>query len=185
MIGKERQRPDREPAGPAVSKGPASAGAAAADDPSARAKSDALRLLSFRPRSRSELEKRLIEKGHSSEIAERTVRMLGQLGLVDDAKIAAMVAASRSVSAGVGRQRIAQDLRRRGFSDRAVREAVAGVQEEDERRSAEELLLRRLAKLGGSPPDKRRARLYGLLRRRGFAESIIYGLFDKHLRADA
>lgn len=143
-----------------------------------------MRLLAFRPRSRSELEKRLIEKGHPRELALRTVDMLSGLGLVDDHKIAAMVAGSRSVSAGVGRQRIAQDLRRRGFSDRAVREAVAGVNEEDERRSAEELLIRRLSKLGGLPLEKRRARLYGLLRRRGFPEGMIYGLFDKHLRAD-
>lgn len=153
-------------------------------DPSAQAKSDALRLLSFRPRSRAELEKRLIEKGHTRELAARTAERLAELGLVNDRKIAAMVAGAKSVSAGVGRHRIAQDLRRRGFSDRSVREAIAGVDEQDERRSAEELLLRRLGKLGGLPPEKRRARLYGLLRRRGFPESMIFALFDKHLKTD-
>lgn len=184
MIDEDRQRPDRDPAGPAISGGRGRAGQNAPADPAARAKSDALRLLSFRPRSRSELEKRLIEKGHSRELAVRTVELLAGLGLVDDHKIAAMVAGSRSVSAGVGRQRIAQDLRRRGFTDRAVREAVAGVNEEDERRSAEELLVRRLSKLGALPLEKRRMRLYGLLRRRGFGEGLIFKLFDKHLKGE-
>ncbi|MCG3176116.1 MAG: Regulatory protein RecX [Candidatus Omnitrophica bacterium] len=173
MTFRQRPKPGRDKAGLAVS-----------EDPSVRAQSDALRLLSYRPRSRAELLKRLADKGHDRATAEAAVDKLASAGLVDDGRVARMMASAKAASAGLGRVRIAQELRRRGFAERTVSEAMSGLSPEDELSAAETLLLRRLAKMPGLAADKRRARLYGLLRRRGFGEGLIFKLFDKHLKVE-
>ena len=61
----------------------------------AKAKKDAFRLLSFRPRSTQELRARLSQKGYKDELVETVLEYLSKQGLVDDEKFAKLYALSR------------------------------------------------------------------------------------------
>jgi regulatory protein len=131
----------------------------------------ALDLLGFRPRSATELRRRLVQKGIEAPRAEAAVARLVEQGLVDDRAYARAVARSKALGAGASRRRIGQELARRGV-DRAVAEEALGdvwrEEEVDQTAAAERLARKRLGSLRGLDEASRRRRLYGFLARRGY-----------------
>lgn len=82
----------------------------------------ALELLSYRPRSRAELRRRLAERDLPPEVVEACLRRLEELGLVDDAELAGMVARD-AARFGRSRRRARERMRRLGIEP-AVATAV-------------------------------------------------------------
>lgn len=135
----------------------------------------ALNLLAFRARSARELQRRLVQKGVTSERAERVIAKLREAGLIDDADFARQLARSK-VSAGASRRRLHQELFKRGVAREVADEAVDDVLEEenvDEVAVAERVARKRLPSLAGSDAPTRRRRLYGFLARRGHDSETI------------
>jgi regulatory protein len=135
----------------------------------------ALNLLAFRARSARELQRRLVQKGITTERAERVIRKLREVGLIDDADFARQVARSK-VSAGASRRRLHQELFKRGVARDVADDAVDEVLEEenvDEVAVAERVARKRLPSLAGSDAPTRRRRLYGFLARRGHDSETI------------
>lgn len=130
-----------------------------------------LDLLAFRPRSASELRRRLVQKGVEAPRAEEAVRRLVANGLVDDRVYAEAVVRSKALGGGASRRRVSQELARRGVDRETADTAVARVWQEenvDQTSAAESLARKRLGSLRGLDAPTRRRRLHAFLARRGY-----------------
>ncbi len=148
----------------------------------AQAKELCLRLLTDRARSRAELAEKLAGKGFATEVGERVLDRLAEVGLVNDAAFAEQWVHSRHTYAGKGKKAIALELRRKGVDPADAEPALAGVTAESEIDHAAELVRRKLNSL---PPDldrdKATRRLVGMLARRGYSQSTAYAVVKEEL----
>ncbi|CAN5667138.1 recombination regulator RecX [soil metagenome] len=148
-----------------------------------KAREAALVLLSFRPRTRSELRGRLIRKDFPEEVAEETVAALVEKGLVSDDSFAEVFVRDRTRLRPKGKRRLVQELRAKGVD---AETAHAAVEEVWEREEVSELDLAREAAAKWSPrageePLRARRRLFGFLQRRGFSGDAIRQVMDEVL----
>lgn len=131
----------------------------------------ALRLLTFRARTTTELRRQLLRKGHNTADIEETIAKLCDQKLLDDADFARQYARTKLVSAGKSRRRIAQELGRKGIAREVADQAIEGLNETEgvdptaAMHRAAEKKWKSLAKLDDFT---RRRRLYAFLARRGF-----------------
>jgi regulatory protein len=127
----------------------------------------ALGLLAVRPRSRRELERRLLGARFEPEEVGDVLRRLERVGLVDDEAFARQFAEHRFGSRKEGAKAVASGLRAAGIApELAVRVTDGAPQDEDER--AEELAAAKAARMTGLDPAKAYGRLTSLLLRRGY-----------------
>jgi regulatory protein len=152
-------------------------------DPEAVARVICLRLLTQRARSRAELAAALRKRGVPDEPAGRVLDRFTEVGLIDDAALAAGLAGAEHQERGLARRAVAVKLRRRGLSDQ-VEAAVATIDAAGERDRARQLVVRRQQALAGLPPDVQARRLVGLLARKGYPAGLAYTVVREVL-ADA
>ena len=127
----------------------------------------ALRLLAVRPRSRRELEIRLLRAGFERDEVQDEMIRLEAVGLIDDAAFARELAEHHVNSRRSGRRAVVGALAAKGVSRSVIEEAVAGLGD-DEAERALALAQQRAPRLAGLPPEKAFARLSSLLMRRGY-----------------
>lgn len=148
-----------------------------------QAREAALRLLAVRPRSAAELARRLRMKGFAAEEVEPVLARLADLGMLDDAQFAGMVARDRVRLRPQGRRRMLGELRAKGVDEATARAAVEGALATEE--TDETALARRAAAKfrtrPGEEPAKARRRLHGYLARRGFDGDAIRDAIDQVL----
>ena len=147
----------------------------------------ALDLLAFRARSARELHRRLVQKGVTTERADRVIAKLREVGLVDDADFARQLARSK-VSGGASKRRLHQELFKRGVARDVADEAVEEVLEDenvDEVAVAERVARKRLPSLAKLDAPTRRRRLYGFLARRGHDSETIREVMARVLTVHA
>ena len=137
------------------------------EDEAARFYGDALRYLSFRPRSASEMERYLRRRGADETVVASTLERLHRAGLVDDETFARYWVENRGSFSPRGARALQAELRARGVDqariDAALAEESAG---EDER--AYQAGLKRLRLLARGDEDEFRQRMCAFLQRRGF-----------------
>jgi len=137
----------------------------------------ALRMLERRRRSRSELARRLREKGHDPPAIETVLDRLAEVGLVDDVDYARAWLRERWGRKAAGRRRLEQELRGRGISSEAIAEARAALETEvgpmDEIAAARRVIEQAARRHARLDPRARRQRVYALLARRGFDGDVI------------
>ncbi len=148
-----------------------------------RARNAAYRYLTYRPRSRTEIEQKLEEKGFAGPIVQSVLNDLGRLGYINDREFARQWAASRVRLRGFGGRRIERELRNKGVSRDIIHEAVGHVFEDTSevdiaRREAE----KKVRNLTRFEPEVRRRRLAGFLERKGFSSVIIRVIMHDVLR---
>lgn len=149
-----------------------------------RAREAALRLLSYRARSRQEARRRLYQKGFPAEVVEPCVARLTEEGLLDDASFARTYVKETLRLRPRGRFGMVRKLQGKGVARELAERVVEEVMGEEEvteaalaREAAETWLGRqrrseRRALIAPRPDDARqklRRRLYGYLGRRGFS----------------
>ena len=123
----------------------------------------AAELASGRMLSRKELSDRLVKKGADPQEAQETAQWLADLGAVDDAAYAGVIA-RHYAAMGYGSGRVRQELQRRGVPRDLWEDALAQLPD------PEEAIDRFLASnLRGKTPDRATLqRLSAALQRRGF-----------------
>src|SRR5687767_7647921 len=131
----------------------------------------ALGLLAVRPRSRRELERRLLGARFEAEEVEDVLIRLERVGLVDDEAFARQFAEHRFGSRREGSRAVAQGLRAAGI-DPSLAEAVSRQAPDDDEERAADLARSRVSRLSAVSPEKAFARLSSLLMRRGYAPQI-------------
>jgi len=102
------------------------------DDLVQRAIDRALRYLSCRPRSESEVMARLARYGYEDDVIARTLDRLRGSGLIGDASFAAFWKENRASFSPRSSRLVAQELRQRGVSSEIIAEAVATLDNEAE-----------------------------------------------------
>nr|WP_245929939.1 regulatory protein RecX [Allonocardiopsis opalescens] len=160
------------------------AGAAPDADPESRARRLCLRLLSSQPRTRAQLAEALRRKDVPDDVSAQVLDRFGEVGLIDDALFAAAWVDSRHSGRGLARRALAAELRRRGVAEETVRDAVEGVDPEQEERTARELVRRRLPATGRLAAPVRMRRLMGVLARKGYPAGLAYRVVREALEAD-
>jgi regulatory protein len=148
------------------------------------ARTDALRLLRAKARSRQDLIGRLTRKGHERVHAAAAVERLERVGLLDDAALAKDRAERMAEVGRLGPRGAQAKLRTLGLSSpvstEAVQGAYAGV---DLVAQATDAARRRARSMGERLDDEtRRRRLYGFLARRGYDHETCRRAVDQTLK---
>ena len=142
----------------------------------------ALRLLERQRRTRSDLERRLRDRGYAGATAAQVLDRLAGVGLVDDAEYARAFMAGRRARRSAGARRIEQELRARGVSADDIEAARLRLDAEqggmDELAAARKVVAQAARRSRGLEPRLRRQRLYALLARRGFDGDVIRRVLD-------
>ncbi len=140
-----------------------------------RAKNAAYRLLTYRPRSRSEVEAKLLDKRFPDAVVREVLIDLERLGYVNDRQFAEQWSASRVRIRGFGRRRIEQELRNKGISRDIIRGALDHIfKDVSEADIAQREADKKRKSLARFDPGTRRRRLAGFLERKGFSPEIIH-----------
>jgi regulatory protein len=134
----------------------------------------ALGLLAVRPRSRRELERRLLQARFEPEEVADVLGRLEGVGLVDDRAFARQYAEHRFGSRREGRRAVVSGLRVAGISPELAEATAEGATDEEEER-ANELARARAGRLSGVAAPKAFGRLTSLLMRRGYSPEIARG----------
>jgi len=141
-----------------------------------RVMADAYRLLGHRARSRHELRRRLLQKGHDDEAVAGALERLAGDGLLDDAEFARSYVADKRGLSGWGSRRIFRGLTELGVArdviDAALGAAAATEGDDAELERALAVLRRRGAPQAPLVAARRRA--YQALVRRGFSTTVAY-----------
>lgn len=125
----------------------------------------ALKILSPRDHSISELRRKLLDAGEPTDEVEAALESLQRHGLLDDAKYSRLVADEAS-HGGRGADWVKGRLEKAEIADHIIEEIVAGLPSEWDR--ALEAAQKRAKALGSLEPAVALRRLVGWLQRRGF-----------------
>jgi len=140
-------------------------------DPSQDAYELALRALSYKERSESELRDWLAERGVEEGEVEEVIARLAEAGAIDDRSFARRFAEDKRALAGWGPERIARALEGHGIAPEHIEAGLAGEDEERQLERATALLRDRGM---GCASARDRERALGLLIRRGYALELAY-----------
>jgi regulatory protein len=137
----------------------------------------ALKLLDHARRTRSELTRRLSDRGFEAATVTEVLDRLANVGLVDDAEYARAFLAGRWGRRAAGWRKLEQDLRGRGISPQDIATARSRLEENvgavDEVAGARRVIAQSARRYSGLDPRTRRQRLWSLLSRRGFDSETI------------
>jgi regulatory protein len=142
-----------------------------AQDVDEKAYQQSLRLLNYRPRSETEMRRKLIEKNYSEDVVSKTVERLKSSGLLNDTQFARDWVENRTVSHPRSRRVMRIELRQKGLADEAIQAALTEQVQEDE--LAYRAAQRYCRRLAGLAWNEFRAKLGGYLGRRGFSYATI------------
>jgi regulatory protein len=152
----------------------------------------AARYLEARPRSTSEVRRRLTTMGFRSSLVESTVTRLTEMGYLDDEAFARTWVASRDRARPRGEHALRRELQLKGVDRRVVDEVlderdtdVAGDAMSADEAAAERLLAKKLPGVLREPdPRKRLQKAYALLARNGFPPDVCSAV-SRRVLADA
>jgi len=129
-----------------------------------------LSYLSYRPRSRSELERYLKGKKVSEEAVTTVMERLTQAQFVNDEDFARFWVENREQFSPRSKRALRSELRQKGIADADVQEALGSV---DEDRGAYEAAAKRAARMTDLDRETFQRRLSGFLQRRGFGYGVV------------
>jgi regulatory protein len=131
----------------------------------------ALRALSYKERTESELRRWLAERGVEEAEIEEVIALLVEAGAIDDASFARRYAEDKRQLAGWGPDRISTALQRRGVSSEHIEAALGG---EDENAQLERAMALLAGRGMSCALERERERALGLLVRRGYPLELAY-----------
>lgn len=148
-------------------------------DEGKRALAAALRILTRRDLSTTELTRRLKDKGISDTLVEETVARLEESGYLNDSRFARQWAESAIRNGRAYGPRLRLDLARQGVPAEIVTDLLASLAAEyDEMETLTALLLRKFTGFDhASASDREKRRVMQYLQRRGFSTTAIFQAF--------
>lgn len=131
-----------------------------------------LHFMSYRPRSESEVQRKLNEHGYSEPVVEATVQRLKDNQLLSDVQFAKTWVDNRSTFRPRSKRMLAMELRQKGLEDDVIEQALAGT--DDESSLAYQTAAKYAHRLVGVDWETFRKRLGAFLMRRGFSYGTIF-----------
>lgn len=143
----------------------------------------AVRMLTRRDHTRSEIRQKLKRRGYSSGEIRAAVAECERLNYIDDERTA-RIYIGQLVRRGFGFRRIAIELKKKGLQGRRFEDILEQQQLEiDEREVARRVLQKKVKSLEReADPKKRRDKIYRFLDYRGFNRSIISELIREFVK---
>ncbi|KZE53045.1 RecX family transcriptional regulator [Brevibacillus parabrevis] len=133
----------------------------------------ALRYLGMRPRTRSQLQAYLLDKGFDARVADEICQRCEDHGYIDDEAFAKQWVEERLRLKPRSSYMLRMELAQRGVDKAIAENAVQGVSSEAELEAARALIEKKARRITGAPnPDEER-KLLAMLMRKGFSHSII------------
>jgi regulatory protein len=150
------------------------------------AKQKAYRLLSLRPHSEKELEKKLREKGFPAVVVKETLEKLHDLKYLNDASFANQWARNLVVNKLWGNKKIALSLREKGIATELIDSSIEQVRQElPEEEVLETLIKKKVAKRKSSALDfKEKQKIFQMLMGRGFPPGLILNKLGRIKKED-
>jgi regulatory protein len=133
-------------------------------------KSQALKYLSFRSRSESEVRKYLLTKSHDSNLVTQVLEYLKQNHLLNDAEFSRWVVESRSRTRPKSKFALSMELKQKGIPPELISQAVNSV---DDLSTACALLERKKLSLDRLGKKEKYLKARRLLSYRGYSLSVI------------
>ena len=152
-------------------------------DPAERAREIALRLLTHSPRSCAQLREKLVARDVDPDLADSLIARYVEVGLLDDASLAAQIARTRHAERGLAPRAIRLELQRKGFEPADIEAALEPIPDVSDDR-ARELARKRWDSLASATPEARVRRVVGMLARRGYSPSHAFAVVKDWQRAD-
>jgi regulatory protein len=153
------------------------------DEETVQAKQTALDYLAYKPRTETEVRRKLQESDTPPPVVEEVIARMHDLGYLDDEEYAQDYAHNRFSNKGYGPIRIRRELVKRGvdrgLADRAVDDLFAEVDPTAAAREHAEKYWPRIA--DEDDPRRQKQKLHDYLRRRGFSADTIYPLLDEFI----
>jgi regulatory protein len=172
--------PDDDPLNPDLVPGPPDDDLG---DPESVARNICLRALTGAPKTRAQLAELLAKRGVPDDAAEAVLDRFAEVGLIDDAAFARAWVSSRQAGRGLARRALSAELRAKGVEPEVAAEAVAAVDDEDERDAARRLVDRKLGSMRRLDRTTATRRLMGMLARKGYngglAAAVIRDALDR------
>jgi len=145
-----------------------------------RAKSVALRFLSYKDRSEFEVRQRLGQKEFTKSIIQETVAWLVQLGYLNDERFALAWSRSRISAKKFGEYRLRKELSAKGLATQIIEQTLRIVYSEiKEWDLAQACARKKLYLLNGIDPKSKSRRLAQFLQRKGFAPDTVFKTVKK------
>jgi regulatory protein len=146
----------------------------------------AYRLLSLRPHSEKELEKKLREKGFPAVVIKETLEKLHDLKYLNDASFAVSLARNLAVNKLWGNKKIAFSLREKGLAVELINSSLEQAREElPEEAAIETLIKKKTVKKKPSAFDvKEKQKIFQALMGRGFPPGLILNKLGKIKKED-
>lgn len=145
-------------------------------DERSRAFDRAVRFLSYRPRSRAEVERYLRNKGFAGEVIAGAIERLEQAHYLDDEAFARFWVENRERFKPRSRRALRYELRQKGVSHQIIARVL---EDSDDEAAAWRAVEGKLSQWGSLPRDQLRQKIAGYLSRRGFDYGIITLIFEK------
>jgi regulatory protein len=145
-----------------------------------RAFNQALRFLSYRPRSRLEIERYLRDKSLPETVIDDVISRLERSQYLDDEAFARFWVENREQFRPRGERALRYELRQKGISDAIITDVLGNLDDEAAAWHAVEGRLRRWA---GLPAEEFRRKVAGYLSRRGFGYDTVSVILTKANRS--
>jgi len=141
----------------------------------------AYRLLSLRPHSEKELEKKLREKGFPAAVVKEALEKLHDLKYLNDASFAGGWARNLAVNKLWGNRKIIASLQEKGLVPRLIDDAIAHARYELTEEDAIAILIKKRAarKKTAALDIKEKQRIFQSLMGRGFPPGLILNKLGK------
>ncbi len=130
-----------------------------------------LRFLSYRPRSETELQRKLNEQGFEPAVIDATIRRFQENGFLGDERFARDWVENRSAFKPRSKRMMAMELRQKGIAEEEIQKALAETGDDSSLAYGTAVTYAR--RLAGADWETFRKRLGGHLARRGFSYGTI------------
>lgn len=151
-------------------------------DQVAVAREVALRQLTVRARSRSELEAAMARRRVPEEAMREVLDRFAELGLVDDKSFSEQWVEGQQRRMR-SRKALRHELLNKGVAPETIDDVLEVVDDDDEYSAALAFARKRVAASAGLDTSVRRRRILGGLARRGFTGSVAYRAVDEALQS--
>jgi len=150
------------------------------------AKQKAFRLLSLRPHSEKEMEKKLREKGFPAVVVKETLEKLHDLKYLNDTSFASQWARNLVVNKLWGNKKIAASLREKGLAADLIDSSIEQARQELPKDEAIEILIKKKAakKKLATFDVKEKQRIFQSLMGRGFPPGLILNKLGRIKKED-
>lgn len=133
-----------------------------------------LRILERGGQSSGQIRKTLLEKEYPAELVDSLLERFKEVGLIDDFALAQNLAAMLFERKGKSKALIGMELREKGFSQEAIKDALAQIESDDELEVAKELAVSKMSKTKASDRSGLERKVASFLARKGYPSSVAW-----------